>query len=48
MNKNIEMMKKLIEQKNSKGKQKGKKIIPDRYGNQSNGSGKLSTNSYGK
>lgn len=48
MNKNMEQMKKIIEQKKAKGNVKQGKIIPDRYGNQSNGSGKISNTSYGK
>ncbi|GAB6168457.1 hypothetical protein JCM1393_09170 [Clostridium carnis] len=48
MNKNIEMMKKLIEEKKAKGNVKSSRIIPDKYGNQSNGSGKIKTTAYGK
>lgn len=48
MSNNIEQMKKLIEEKKAKGNAKQGKIIPDRYGNQSNGSGKISNNAYGK
>ncbi|MGL4759857.1 MAG: hypothetical protein ACRC6T_03260 [Sarcina sp.] len=40
-NKNMEMLKKLIEEKKAKGKKKGGKIVPDRYGRQSAGSGNL-------
>lgn len=48
MNKNVEQMKRLIEEKKAKGKSKQGKIIPERYGNQSNGSGKVSNTAYGK
>lgn len=40
-NKNLEVMKKLIEEKKAKGKQKNKRIVPARYGNQPAGAGNL-------
>ncbi|MGL4742447.1 MAG: hypothetical protein ACRC41_16930 [Sarcina sp.] len=40
-NKNLEIMKKLIEEKQAKGKKKGKRIVPDRYGKQPAGAGNL-------
>ncbi|MGL4849600.1 MAG: hypothetical protein ACRC28_11885 [Clostridium sp.] len=45
-NKNMEMMKKLIEEKKAKTKEKEKRRIPNRYGNQSAGSGKLNGTGY--
>lgn len=48
MSNNVELMKKLIEEKKSKGKNKQGKIIPTRYSNQSNGSGKINNSAYGK
>lgn len=40
-NNNLEIMKKLLEEKKAKGKQKQGKIVPDRYGKQPAGSGNL-------
>lgn len=40
-NKNVEMMKKILEEKQNKSKEKQKRIIPSRYGGQSAGSGKI-------
>lgn len=40
-NKNLDAMKKLIEEKKAKGKQKNKRIVPDRYGKQPAGAGNL-------
>lgn len=48
MNKNMEMMKKLIEEKKAKGNVKQGRILPDKFGNQSNGSGKIRNSAYGK
>lgn len=48
MNKNMEMMKKLIEEKKAKGNNKQGKIIPDKFGKQSNGAGGINTTAYGK
>ncbi|MGL4873895.1 MAG: hypothetical protein ACRC30_04510 [Clostridium sp.] len=45
-NKNIEMMKKLLEEKKAKTKEKQKRQIPGRYGNQSAGAGKLNGTGY--
>lgn len=39
MSKNLEMMKKLLEEKKAKGKVKEGKQIPHRYGTQSPGAG---------
>ncbi|WP_297636091.1 hypothetical protein [uncultured Clostridium sp.] len=40
-NKNLEMMKKILEEKQRKSKEKQKRIIPSRYGSQSAGSGRI-------
>lgn len=48
MNKNVEMMKKLIEEKRSKCNDKQGRILPTKYSNQSNGSGKINNTAYGK
>lgn len=48
MDKKIELMKKLIEEKKAKGREKQGKKIPSRYGNQSSGSGKISSIDYSK
>ena len=47
MNTNMELMKKLIEEKKAKGKKK-QNLRAEKFGNQSNGSGKISNGSYGK
>lgn len=41
MNKNVEMMKKLLEKKKKNAPKDTKKKIPDRYGKQSAGAGNL-------
>lgn len=40
-NKNLEIMKKILEEKKAKGKKKQGKIVPHRYGTQAPGSGNL-------
>lgn len=41
MNKNVEMMKKLLEKKKANTVKESKKKIPDRYGKQSAGAGNI-------
>ncbi|MGL5648222.1 MAG: hypothetical protein ACRDDY_10245 [Clostridium sp.] len=45
-NKNLEMMKKILEEKKERTKEKQKRQIPSRYGNQSAGSGKINGTGY--
>ncbi|WP_297522362.1 hypothetical protein [uncultured Clostridium sp.] len=39
--KNVEIMKNLLAEKKAKGQKKGGKLLPDRYGKQSAGSGNI-------
>lgn len=48
MEKNMDLMKKIIEEKKMKSAAQKNSRRPDRYGNQSSGSGKIKSTAYGK